>query len=77
MTPQTVNRLLQLLVNGPMMIRHSKKLKNKYFKIALGAGGAVIILMALNDILKDRELEKKQKEEKQNAAIKKLLAISE
>jgi small neutral amino acid transporter SnatA (MarC family) len=77
MKPQTVNRLLQLLVNGPMMIRHSKKLKNKYFKIALGAGGAVIILMALNDILKDRELEKKQKEEKQNAAIKKLLTISE
>jgi hypothetical protein len=55
MTSQTVNQLLQLLVNGPILLRQSTRSKNRYFKVALGAAGAVVIYMALNDMLKARE----------------------
>lgn len=75
MTPQTVNRLLQILVHGPMMLKHSKKLKNKYFKIALGAGGVVVILVAAHELLKDKERDRLQAAQAQQAAMQRLLTF--
>lgn len=73
MKSQTVNQLIQLLVNGPLMVQNSGKLKNKYFKIAVGVSGVAISAMALYAFLKDKELEKQQAEKIRSKEIKTIL----
>lgn len=78
MKAQTVNQLLQLLVNGPILLRQSTRAKNKYFKVALGAAGTVVIFMALNEILKTRQAQapKPLRFQRQNKVIRKTVKPS-
>ena len=55
MNAQTLQRLLQLLVTGPLMLKQSGQLKNKYFKVAVGAGGIALVMMAIHGIMEDKK----------------------
>lgn len=54
MQTHTLSNWLKLLVQGPILLRQSARSKKTYYKVALGGAGAIVIVLALNDLSRDR-----------------------